>query len=66
MNLPKSLFCKLALLGFPLAAIATFLTPVENAEYPCGSAGAGEIVMGSTEGSGGVASVPLCDTDLNV
>ena len=65
MNLSKGLFGKLALFGLPVVAIATLFTPTASAEYPCGSAGPGEIVVGSTQGGGGVASVLLCDTDPN-
>ena len=65
MYLPKNWVGKLALFGWPLAAIATFFTPTANAEYPCGSAGPGEIVVGSTQEGGGIASVLLCDTDPN-
>lgn len=65
MYLFKDWVGKLALFGLPLAAISTFFTPTANAEYPCGSAGPGEIVVGSTQGGGGVASVLLCDTDPN-
>ncbi len=65
MNLSKDSFNKLALFGLPLAVIITFFTAAAKAEYPCGSAGPGEIVVGSTQGGGGVASVLLCDTDPN-
>lgn len=65
MYLLRNRIGKLALLGWPLVVIATFFTPTANAEYPCGSAGPGEIVVGSTQGGGGVASVLLCDTDPN-
>ncbi len=65
MNLSQDLSCQLVLLGLPFAAIATLFTPAAKAEYPCGFAGPGEIVVGSTPSGGGVASVLLCDADPN-
>lgn len=58
-------FRKLRLLGFPLALTMTFVAPKAQAEYPCSFAGPGEIVVGMTEATPGVASVLLCDTDPN-
>ncbi|WP_040695330.1 hypothetical protein [Nodosilinea nodulosa] len=63
MNFSRASFSKLSLFGLPLAAGIAFLVPAAQAEYPCGSAGPGEIVVGSTQGGNGVASVLLCDTD---
>lgn len=63
MNLSIASFSKLGLGGLPLAVMATLLAPAAKAEYPCSFAGPGEIVVGSTEGGGGIASVLLCDTD---
>lgn len=65
MNLSIASFGKLSIVGLPLAVMMAFFTPAAKAEYPCGSAGPDEIVVGSTQGGGGVASVPLCDTDPN-
>lgn len=31
------------------------------AEYPCGSPGPGEVIVGQTPGGDGIASVPLCE-----
>lgn len=47
----------------PLAVLtlALLLSGPARAEYPCGFAGPGEIVVGQTEGGNGVASVPLCE-----
>jgi hypothetical protein len=58
-------FGKHGLLVVPLTLIMTFLTPKARAEYPCSFAGPGEIVVGSTDATPGVASVLLCDTDPN-
>ncbi|MDZ7963227.1 MAG: hypothetical protein RMY34_36145 [Aulosira sp. DedQUE10] len=65
MNLSKDLFRKGLPVSFSLVVIMTFLAPKAKAEYACGGAGPGEIVVGSTEGGNGVASVLLCDRDPN-
>lgn len=65
MNLSIALFSKVGLLGLPLVGFMTVLVPKAGAEYPCSFAGPGEIVVGSTQGGYGVASVLLCDTDPN-
>jgi hypothetical protein len=65
MNLSINWFRKLGLLSLPLAVIMTILAPKAEAEYPCSFAGPGEIAVGMTEASNGVASVLLCDTDPN-
>ncbi|MGM3308429.1 hypothetical protein ACSQ6I_21045 [Anabaena sp. WFMT] len=65
MNLSKDLFRKGLSVSFSLVVIMTFLAPKAKAEYACGGAGPGEIVVGRTEGGHGVASVLLCDRDPN-
>jgi hypothetical protein len=65
MNLSKDLFRKVLPVGLSLAVIMTFLAPKARSEYACGFAGPGEIVVGSTQGGSGVASVLLCDRDPN-
>lgn len=65
MSLSIYSFGKIVLLGLPLTVIMTFLAPKAKAEYPCSFAGPGEIVVGMTDATPGVASVPLCDTDPN-
>lgn len=65
MNLSKNLFRNVLPIGLPLAVIITFLAPKAKAEYACGGAGPGEIVVGETQGGNGVASVLLCDRDPN-
>ncbi len=60
---------KFGLLSLPLAISTLLFAPIfvlkAHAEYPCSFAGPGEIVVGSTEGGYGVASVLLCDIDPN-
>ncbi|MBI4782224.1 MAG: hypothetical protein HY785_13020 [Oscillatoriophycideae cyanobacterium NC_groundwater_1537_Pr4_S-0.65um_50_18] len=63
MSLSIHLFRKLGLLSLPVTISMIFLAPKAQAEYPCSFAGPGEIVVGSTQGGYGVASVLLCDTD---
>jgi hypothetical protein len=65
MNLSINSFNKLGLLSLPLAISLAFLASEADAEYPCSFAGPGEIVVGSTQGGYGVASVLLCDSDPN-
>lgn len=65
MNLSIDSFSKLGLLGLRLAAIVALVAPKAQAEYPCSFAGPGEIAVGMTEATPGVASVLLCDTDPN-
>jgi hypothetical protein len=65
MNLSKNLFRNVLPIGLPLVVIMTFLAPKAKAEYACGGAGPGEIVVGETQGGNGVASVLLCDRDPN-
>lgn len=63
MSLATRRVRKFGLLGLPITVIMTCLIPKAKAEYPCSFAGPGEIVVGSTQGGYGVASVLLCDTD---
>lgn len=65
MNLLMTVSGKLGLMGLPFAVMMACFAPSAIAEYPCSFAGPGEIVVGSTEASHGVASVLLCDTDPN-
>lgn len=65
MNLSNNSLSKLFLFLFPVAIVINFLTPKAHAEYPCPYAGPGEMVVGSTEATNGVASVLLCDIDPN-
>jgi hypothetical protein len=65
MNLSIDSFRKLGLFGLSIAIIMTSLVPKARSEYACGSAGPGEIVVGSTQAGIGVGSVLLCDRDPN-
>lgn len=42
-------------------AVLVLLPGAALAQYPCGSPGPGEIIVGQTEGGNGIASVPLCE-----
>lgn len=63
MNLSVAALTKLGLLVLPLSAVIACFASNAKAVYPCPGAGPGEVVVGMTDATNGVASVPLCDTD---
>lgn len=58
-------FAKCGVLALPLSVVVACFAPKADAAYPCPYAGPGEIIVGMTDAGGGIASVPLCETDTN-
>lgn len=65
MNLSVASFRKLGPFVLPLTVVMAFLVPKADAAYPCPYAGPGEVVVGMTDATNGVASVPLCESNPN-
>ena len=65
MNSFVTSFAKFGLFILPLSIVLVGFAPKAEAVYPCPGAGPGEVVVGMTDATNGVASVPLCDTDPN-
>ncbi|MEE3715639.1 hypothetical protein V2H45_02645 [Tumidithrix elongata RA019] len=64
MNLSINSFHKVWLLGLSLTVTMTFLVQEAKAQYPCSGA-AGEMVIGNSPASNGIASFPICARDPN-